>query len=361
MNDSNSAKFWFNDSDTLKFPLFVLLILIGIFLEGVVHYYYGISVVYSQFYFLIVVVAGVWYGRVAVGVALFFGGLEVAVSLLLKSSVFPLDAVFRALILIVVAVVIWRLVEEIKRYRDQVITQNRELTDINTQLGSSQKAFLSANKKLNLLSSITRHDIENQLTALLAYIELSKMNVQDPELRKLIDKEEIVANSIERQIEFTRTYEDIGVKAPLWQDLQHISILSPVLERNGIDLSLSTGDLEVYADPLLEKVFENIVDNSIRHGERVRHISVSYEKRGTGLAIIYYDDGIGVVATDKEKIFEKGFGKNTGLGLFLTREILSITGLSIRECGQFGSGVRFEIEVPDGTYRFGGKPSAAGA
>ena len=118
-------------------------------------------------------------------------------------------------------------------------------------------------------------------------------------------------------------------------------------------LSVSTGGLQVYADPLLEKVFENLIDNSLRHGEHVRNIEVGCEKRGTGLVLLYRDDGAGIPDTEKEKIFEKGFGKNTGLGLFLIREILAITGLSIRECGQYGSGVLFEIQVPEGGFRFG--------
>ena len=46
-------------------------------------------------------------------------------------------------------------------------------------------------------------------------------------------------------------------------------------------------------------------------------------------------------------------GKNTGYGLFLTREILGITGLSIEENGEPGQGCRFEILVPHGAYRFG--------
>lgn len=44
-------------------------------------------------------------------------------------------------------------------------------------------------------------------------------------------------------------------------------------------------------------------------------------------------------------------GKNTGLGLFLSREILSITGITLTEAGDPGKGARFEITVPDGIYR----------
>ena len=342
---------WFKTPAQLKLPVIVLLCLAGIFLEVVVHYRYGITIVYTHFYYLIVVVTGLWYGRKAICVALFFGALHIAVSWI-ETGAFPVDALIRTLMLVLVAAVIGTVVDQMNRYHDRVLVQNRELKEVNNQLGASQKAYLAANKKLNLLSSITRHDIRNQLTALLAYIELSKMIVEDPEVKTTIDKEEIVANNILRQIEFTRNYEDIGIKSPQWQKVsQLMGLLSPELEGTGVALSILTGDLEVYADPLLEKVFENLIDNSLRHGEHVRHITIQYENRDTGLVLMYKDDGAGVPAKDKLRIFERGFGKNTGLGLFLTREILSITGLSITECGLYGGGVLFEILVPEGCCR----------
>jgi signal transduction histidine kinase len=355
LNDNAATGSWYSIPEQMKLPVFVLLVAIGISLEIVVHYVYNISTVYTHFYYLIVVVAGLWYGKKAIAIALFFGSLHIVISWLLVGS-FPLDAIIRALMLLIVAIVISTVVEQMNRYHDQVRVQNRELKEINTQLGASQKASLAANKKLNLLSSITRHDIKNQLTALLAYIELSKMIVQNEDLKNTVDKEEIVAGNILRQIEFTKDYEEIGVNAPQWQNVAElVSQSAPVLERAGVKLDISTGDLEVYADPLLLKVFENLVDNSLRHGEHVRHISVRYEKTKEGIVIMYRDDGAGVLAADKDRIFQKGFGKNTGLGLFLTREILSITGLLIQECGVYGEGVLFSITVPDGCYRNGKK------
>lgn len=50
-------------------------------------------------------------------------------------------------------------------------------------------------------------------------------------------------------------------------------------------------------------------------------------------------------------IEDDGIGKNTGLGLFLLRDILGIT---ITETGTCGEGARFEMLVPGGTYRFAG-------
>jgi signal transduction histidine kinase len=74
-----------------------------------------------------------------------------------------------------------------------------------------------------------------------------------------------------------------------------------------------------------------------------------------GLLIVYEDDGIGISETAKEDIFEPGHGTQRGLGMFLSREILAITGIMIREKGTEGKGVRFEINVPKGTYRIAGK------
>jgi signal transduction histidine kinase len=69
--------------------------------------------------------------------------------------------------------------------------------------------------------------------------------------------------------------------------------------------------------------------------------------------ILFEDNGVGIPAEDKTKLFTKGFGKNTGLGLFLSREILAITGITITENGEPGEGARFEIRVPKAMYRFG--------
>ena len=116
--------------------------------------------------------------------------------------------------------------------------------------------------------------------------------------------------------------------------------------------AIKTDNLEVYADPLFEKVFFNLFDNAVRHGEHVTEIWIRFEQRGYAGVLIVEDDGVGVTKEDKSKIFRRGFGKYTGFGLFLTREILAITGITIQETGEPGKGARFEMIVPTGEYRF---------
>ncbi|MEI7858101.1 MAG: ATP-binding protein, partial [Methanomicrobiales archaeon] len=119
-----------------------------------------------------------------------------------------------------------------------------------------------------------------------------------------------------------------------------------------VKLSGTCRSTEILADSMLERVFFNLFDNSVRHGGRVTGITVRCEREPDEILVIVEDNGTGVPASDKEKIFGRGFGKNTGLGLFLVREILSITGITIKETGVYGKGARFEITVPKGMYRY---------
>jgi DNA-binding response OmpR family regulator/two-component sensor histidine kinase len=238
--------------------------------------------------------------------------------------------------------------EELMATVDELQAANRNLSSENAERTRVEKALADANRKLNLMTSITRHDINNQILALQAYLDLSEMETADPALLQYLRKAKGAALTIQKQIAFTKHYEDIGVHAPRWQHVGNVvEALQPYLKGAGIELETRDLAVEIYADPLLSKVFENLVDNSIRHGKRVQHITISASRDTDGRMIIgYQDDGEGVAEAEKEKIFRKGFGKNTGLGLFLSREILGITGIAIRETGVPGHGAWFEIAVP---------------
>ena len=114
---------------------------------------------------------------------------------------------------------------------------------------------------------------------------------------------------------------------------------------------------EVFADPLIVKVFFNLIDNALRYGGKITTIRFSAEESDGDHIVVCEDDGIGISAVEKEKIFDRGFGKNTGLGFSLPVSILDITGITIRETGEEGKGARFEIMVPKGMWRMAEKGS----
>lgn len=222
----------------------------------------------------------------------------------------------------------------------------------------SEKALMLANQKLNLLSSITRHDILNKLTIVLGYLELAKMVRDREKLEDFIKKIDDTIQVIQDQIQFTRDYQDLGVRAPEWQEPEMLFAKAiSQLELGKVEVQTDLSGLAIFADPLLERVVYNLVDNALRYGERITGIRASYRLQGEELFWTVEDNGVGIPAKDKTQIFNKGFGKHTGLGLFLAREILAITGMSIMETGFPGKGARFEIVVPAGAFRItGNKP-----
>ena len=229
------------------------------------------------------------------------------------------------------------------------------LTDV-TDRKRTEGALQRANRQLTLLTEITRHDIQNQLMVLKGYLELSRDSMNNPDtLSRYIKAEQQVVDTIEQQILFTAEYHELGASDPGWQNV-HAHLLDAVarLPMREVLLEVDQKDLEIWADPLLGKVFYNLIDNALSHGgDAMRTIRVSSQESGAGLVIVFEDDGTDIPAKEKENIFLRGFGANTGLGLFLTREILSITGITIIENGVPGKGARFEISVPKGGYRFG--------
>ena len=223
-----------------------------------------------------------------------------------------------------------------------------------TEKKRAEDALFLANKKLGLLNSITRHDINNQLTVILAFMELYHEGCKaDPQLQGYFDHVIKSAKLIEKQIGFTKMYQEIGLTAPVWQQVKDV-VMKAKNPFGEIRFVIRTGPLEIYADVLLEKVFYNLFDNAVRHGEHVTGISVTVDSREGNCTILVEDNGVGIPVGEKEHIFERGVGKNTGLGLFLVREILGITGITIRETGEEGKGARFEIMVPKGAWRSGG-------
>ncbi len=242
----------------------------------------------------------------------------------------------------------WALVSAAETAEPVVICTVVDITDNKL----SQEALTQANKKLNLLNNITRHDILNQLTALLGFLELSKQDITDPSLITYLLKEEQAANAIRSQILFTRDYQNIGVHSPQWHNVaETVSLALASLGLHSVLVSVRMIPVEIYADPLLEKVFYNLIENAIRHGEHVTQIIIRSEEHDDSLDLIVEDDGTGIPLDAKERIFRREYFKNTGFGLFLSREILAITNLTIRETGLPGEGARFIIHVPREAYR----------
>jgi signal transduction histidine kinase len=215
-----------------------------------------------------------------------------------------------------------------------------------------KRALEFALKKLQIVGTVTRHDVLNQLTAVVGYNELLGMTIEDPQQRSFIEKEKQATDKIRRLFKFSKDYQNIGVEPPRWQLLK--SVIHQAMEE--VDLTTIrvtdlTGNASVFADPIFEKVFISLFENTLRHSESANEIRVSVYQKEAVSVLVVEDNGMGIPPDNKTKVFERGYGKGTGWGLFLAQEILAFTGMAIQENGEPGKGSRFEIRIPQDHFR----------
>lgn len=217
---------------------------------------------------------------------------------------------------------------------------------------SAEKALWQAHRKLHLMSTLTRHDALNQLTVALGYAETARAMQPDGDLAKYLDRIITSCKAILGQLEFMKTYQAIGTTSPEWQNARSVfDKAMSSLDMGHVKVRNELSEFELYSDMMLERILYNLAENSLRHGEKVTVITASDVESDGGLTVVYEDDGIGVPDNEKEIIFDRGYGKHTGYGLYIAREILELTNIAIRERGISGKGARFEILVPKGAYR----------
>jgi PAS domain S-box-containing protein len=226
------------------------------------------------------------------------------------------------------------------------------LRDI-TDRKHAELALSEANRKINLLTNITRHDITNKIVAVHSYLDLIRELATDSQQIQYLNKQEQAIMAMNEQIEFTKEYQNLGTEAPTWQEVEKVlRIAKTQVDFGKVSLESSIGSWEIFADPMLDKVFYNLCDNAVKYGgPAIKTIRISSQRDDPDLLIIVEDDGAGISAQDLPRMFERGYGKHTGLGLFLCREILAITDITICVMSDPGRGARFEIPIPAGKFR----------
>lgn len=214
----------------------------------------------------------------------------------------------------------------------------------------AENSLKLANRRLLQLSQITRHDILNQLNTLILLTDLLEETDIGSKRNELITRIKDTLEKIHTFVIYTCEYEKIGQTELSWNSLE--AIVYNGVKLFDIQISIDINKIEILADMLMEKVFYNLVDNTLRHGVWADQISIYFiERDGTGY-IIYSDNGEGIVNEKKDFIFKYGYGSGTGIGLFFIHEVLESYGMSISETGIKGTGVRFEIHIPGDKWRY---------
>jgi PAS domain S-box-containing protein len=238
------------------------------------------------------------------------------------------------------------------RGKRAILSIARDITErkkAEEKLDEMMNELVTINEKLGVVGRLTRHDARNKLSVIAnnAYLAKQKLAANHSSLEYLGDIESAV-DQMEKIFDFARTYEMLGV-----EELSYMNVEKNVDEAAILFSELATvkfanecKGLTVMADSLLRQLFYNLIDDTLKHGEKASQIRVYYEEGESQLKLIYEDDGVGIPEDEKEKIFNEGYGKGTGYGLYLIKKICETYGWIIQETGVPGKGAQFTMTIP---------------
>jgi signal transduction histidine kinase len=207
------------------------------------------------------------------------------------------------------------------------------------------------NEKLRVVGGLTRHDVRNKLTAVVGNAYLLKKRVAgDPDATECLNGVEAAVRESERVFDFAGAYEKLGVEQLAYVDAKKIvdEAVGLFPDLRGVKIANDCGGLTLLADSLLGQLFYNLIDDSLKYGEKLTQIRVRYEEFEDKLKLIYEDDGVGIPRDAKSKLFTEGFttGKGSGYGLYLIGRMMEVYGWTIDETGTHGKGAQFTINIP---------------
>jgi PAS domain S-box-containing protein len=228
-----------------------------------------------------------------------------------------------------------------------VVAMYHDISD----LKNAEKKLDVMNEKLRVVGSLTRHDVRNKLAAITGNIYITKKKLADhPDVLENFNDMQLACEQIVRIFEFARDYERLGVEELAFVDVGAMvdKAASPFSDLKGARVVNECHGLGALVDSLLERLFYNLIDNSLKYGGKLTQIRIRHEESEDGLKLIYEDDGVGISKDNKAKLFREGFttGKGSGYGLYLIKRMIEVYGWTIQETGMPGKGAQFTMTIP---------------
>ena len=215
-------------------------------------YLKGLDTVYTHFFYVPIILGGLWFDKKAVVVAALLGGVYLT-SLHASGAGVEVDDLMRACVMVLMAFVVG-IISARRSRAEKALADYRHRLE---QMVSDRTVELSdANEKLRLLGGMTRHDLLNQLSILVGWLELARESRPDGKSCKELERAAESAEVIREDLQFAADYERIGLIRPTWVSASHSFLMGASrFKLSDILMTNDLGALEVLADPMVEKVF----------------------------------------------------------------------------------------------------------
>ena len=185
-----------------------------------------------------------------------------------------------------------------------------------------------------------------------------------------------IAKSIDGAVRMTRNYLDLAriekgelrvipkvmemigeIIDPLLEELK------PVIDQQGVTIEKRLpGAIVLKGDTALLKIaYRNLLDNALKYGRKGGRIRLGFEEKNGALHFEVWNEGKGLTAEQIARLFEKFVRfeshaeatRSTGLGLFITREIIMKHKGEILAESEPGQWMRFRFTLPLATPTHG--------
>lgn len=258
-----------------------------------------------------------------------------ALALLERSERTVLLNVIAALVLMIVAVFLWRLYAR---------TQEAE-------------AVLARQKHLAVLgemSAVLAHEIRNPLTTVKGHAQLIAERVRDDELQTrwatlMVDHVMRLERLVNQLLDFSRTREVLRTS------VNPATLLDEAgceLDRDRIDLDVTRAPATWNLDPeRMNQVFVNILQNALQASPKNERVDAVVTEDKGQLVVTIRDRGDGIPEDEAHRIFEPFHTKRmrgTGLGLTVAKRIVELHGGDIEASNHPEGGAVFRITLPKG-------------
>jgi len=192
-----------------------------------------------------------------------------------------------------------------------------------------------------IASSAMRHELVNAIFVVRAYFQMGKSK----------EEIELAFEKIDTLMNLWKNMEGFGSMS-FWQSLRSLLIMLQMENKESVEIKIEIQDVKIKTNTLFVFILRNLIENTIRYsGKEKPIISISSREEQGFLVIFYRDNGVGISKEDKKRIFNRGYGKNTGLGMFFCSQIIAAMGGNIIETGVPGEGICIEIRIPEDIYK----------
>jgi len=253
--------------------------------------------------------------------------------------------------------------EELERLNEELNRSNRELEEANAKLrevGELKEEFLA----------VTTHDLRSPLTVIsgvISFFSSGRLGELTPEQKNMVAMmERNTHNLIElvndlldsAKLESGSLKLELASVTPAALAGEVYESMRPLAEEKGIALELGVSDElpAARADrQKLRRVLVNLVSNALKFTPRGGRVTVRAAEEGEFLRFSVSDTGVGIPAEDIPRLFDKyeqartraiRSEKGTGLGLYITRQLVELHGGEIRVDSQEGRGSTFSFTIP---------------